>query len=181
MTDLSTPARATLMARLSRVKLLVLDFDGIFTDGKVTVYQDGTESVVCDRRDGLGIAMLKIIGVKIWVITREKNPVVMHRCLKLGIPYSANIEKKDREIEYIINEHELLPNEVAYMGDDLNDLPAFPLVGIRLTVARAHPEVIEIAHYVTPQEGGNGAIRHICELILEAQGHDVTNIALTHF
>jgi YrbI family 3-deoxy-D-manno-octulosonate 8-phosphate phosphatase len=148
------------------VKALVLDFDGVFTDNKVIVFQDGTEAVICDRGDGMGIEMLKKKGIPVWVISKEKNPVLTARCKKLNILCYHGIEDKWSILKTQLAEQNIDPAHVVYMGNDINDIECMQNVGCGVAPADAHPEVIQVADVVLKNKGGDGAIRELGELVL---------------
>ena len=150
------------------IQLLVLDFDGVLTDGFVYVDQDGHETVRCSRRDGLGIALLAERGVKTLVISKEKNNVVAARCQKLGIEYFSGIDDKAPLLEKILKEKGVDASRVCYMGDDVNDVDCIRLVGIGAAPANAVQAAKDAADYVTRANGGDHAVREICDLITEA-------------
>jgi N-acylneuraminate cytidylyltransferase len=156
--------------RLSRlpekVAALILDFDGVFTDDKVYVFQDGGEAVRCDRSDGMGIGMLKEAGLPIWVLSTEVNPVVRARADKLGVPCRQGLKDKGQALRELLQEQGYDPAQVVYVGNDVNDLPCMALVGCAVAVADAHPDVLAQAGIILKHPGGNGAIREICELII---------------
>jgi len=155
-------------ARLPQtIAALVLDFDGVFTDDKVIVSQDGTESVRCSRSDGMGIGMLKKTGLPVWVLSTETNPVVQVRTSKLGIPSRQGLKDKGLALKQLLQEQGFDPLQVVYVGNDVNDLPCLELVGCAVAVADAHPEVLAQADLVLGHRGGDGAIREICEMIME--------------
>lgn len=161
-----------LLRELAKIKLLALDFDGVMTDGLVYVDQDGREHVRCSRKDGMGIGLLKKNGVEVCVISTEKNPVVLKRCQKLKIPCTQGIESSDGKGEILkrfIKEKGFSLKEVAYVGDDVNDLVPLKLAGVPITVADGHPLVKRICHYITSSRGGNHAVREVCDLVLEAK------------
>jgi N-acylneuraminate cytidylyltransferase len=149
------------------VAALILDFDGVFTDDKVYVFQDGRETVRCDRTDGMGIGLLKKNGLPVWVLSSESNPVVRVRTDKLGIPCLQGWKDKGQALQQLLQEQGLDPAQVVYVGNDVNDLPCMAQVGCAVTVADAHPAVLAQADLVLEHNGGDGAIREICELILE--------------
>jgi len=154
-----------------------MDFDGVLTDGYVYVDQDGKETVRCSRRDSLGVLMLQQAGIKVGVVSKETSPVVAARCKKMGVPcwYGINDGEGKREIvERIAEEKSVTLSQIAFIGDDVNDLLAMQLVGIAIAVADAHPQVQKIAHYVTKAPGGHHAVREICELILKAKSIEPT-------
>ena len=155
------------MERFSKIRLLVSDFDGVMTDNRVLVGGDGMESVFCNRSDGLGIEMLKKSGVETIVLSKEKNPVVAVRCKKLKIRCTQAVDNKYKLLEQEISERDLRFDQVCYIGNDVNDLRCINLSGIGVAVADAYPEVKKVADYVTEKKGGYGAVREVCDLILE--------------
>jgi N-acylneuraminate cytidylyltransferase len=159
-------------SKFNKVKLLALDFDGVLTDGYVRVDQDGRESVRCSRKDGLGIELLKKNKIEVVVLSKEANPVVAARCRKLKIKCwqkIANGEGKLEILKRIMKEKGVSPEEVAYMGDDLNDLKVLEKVGLAVTVADGHELAKRRCHYVTKAQGGQHAVREVCEEILKAK------------
>ncbi|MBI3074749.1 MAG: HAD hydrolase family protein [Parcubacteria group bacterium] len=162
--------------KLLCLALLGLDFDGTLTDGYVYVDQEGKETVRCSRKDGPGINMLQHAGVHVCVISKETNRVVAERCRKMGIPCYQAVETGEgkREIlSRIAQENGISQDEVGFMGDDVNDIPALRYAGIRFTVADAHPTVKKVADYITHAKGGEHAVREISELILAAKGKTI--------
>ena len=157
------------------VSLLVLDFDGVMTDNRVLVDESGTEAVYCHRGDGLGIAQLPAAGVEVVVLSTEKNPVVAARCQKLGIEYMQGLDDKLSALKEMVQKRSILPTQVAYVGNDINDLDCMQWVGMPIAVANAVTAVKEISTAVTYRKGGRGAVREVCELILAAkkgESHD---------
>lgn len=150
------------------IKLLALDFDGVMTDNRVLVDQDGREAVFCHRGDGYGIGQLKKAGVEVVVISMEPNPVVSARCRKLKIDCIQNCEDKLKALRQIATARGLKPRDIAFVGNDLNDLDCLRWVGLPIAVADAEPEVLHAAAYVTQKAGGRGAVREIAENILKA-------------
>jgi YrbI family 3-deoxy-D-manno-octulosonate 8-phosphate phosphatase len=153
-----------------KISLLVLDFDGVLTDNRVWVDQDGFESVAANRSDSLWINLLRARGVQVWVISRETNPVVAARCRKIGIPFIQGEVDKQTALQKLLQETGLEPASVVYCGNDINDLPCFPLVGWAAAVADAAPEVKQQADIVLQQRGGHGAVQELCRCILEEMG-----------
>ena len=146
---------------LASVRLLVFDFDGVFTDNAVYVNQEGIESIRCWRSDGLGLARLRSIGVHILIISTELNPVVTVRAQKLKIPCAAIVEAcKELDID---------PAHTMFVGNDINDIPALNTVGIPVAVADAYPETYSHIVYQTDKPGGYGAVREVCDLIYFAK------------
>ena len=148
------------------IAVIVFDFDGIFTDGKVTVSQDGTESVVCSRKDSLGINFLKEKGIRSVVISKEKNPVVMKRCEKMAIDCFHGIDDKLPLLKRFLKQNNIPKEEVCFVGDDLNDLECLKYAGMAITVADGAPECKAVADYVTSRNGGDHAVREIADLFL---------------
>lgn len=158
--------------KFKKIKLLALDFDGVMTDGYVYVGQDAKEVVRCSRKDGLGIEMLRISGIDVVVISKETSPVVAARCEKLKIEYwqgRENSESKLEVLKKVANNRGLKIEQVAYMGDDLNDLSVLKGAGLAIAVADAHPAVKKICDHVTKAKGGEHAVREVCEEILIAK------------
>ncbi len=149
------------------IGLVVFDFDGVFTDNKVYTAQDGTETVMCDRRDGLGVKMLREHGVPMFILSLETNPVVAARARKLQLDVEGGCEDKAEFLEQYLQEHDIGSENLIYMGNDLNDLEAMKLAGFSVAPADAHPRVVEIADLVVTATGGNGAVRELCEIIVE--------------
>jgi N-acylneuraminate cytidylyltransferase len=154
---------------LSRIRLLVLDFDGVLTDNRVTINQDGLESVTCHRGDGWGIARLKESGVEVLVLSSEVNSAVSARCAKLGIDCIQGLESKLPELKRILSQRSLARDEAAYFGNDVNDLECMQWVGVPIAVADAVPEVRSVSRLITAHLGGRGAVREIADAILSAQ------------
>ncbi len=152
-----------------QVSLLIFDFDGVMTDDRVWVDQEGRESVAANRQDGLGIAMLHQAAIPMLVVSTETNPIVAARCRKLGLTAIQGVGDKKAVVQSIIAEHNLDPQEVVYLGNDINDLPCFALVGCAVVVADAHMDVIPQADLVLTHTGGHGAVRELCDLILKNQ------------
>jgi N-acylneuraminate cytidylyltransferase len=167
------PARRPLPAT---VRLVVLDFDGVLTDDRVWVDGDGTESVAADRSDGMGLARLKAAGIEAIVISSEVNPVVAARCRKLGLAWEQGVTDKAAALQAALSTRGVAPAEAIYLGNDVNDLPCFPLVACAVAVADAAPEVLQAADLILSRPGGRGAVRELCELLIrrkEAQkDHD---------
>ena len=151
-------------------KLLVMDFDGVFTDDTVITDQDGRESVICSRSDGFGLDMLRQHGkVHALILSREENPVVSARARKLGLEVYQGVQDKAQAIQQLIKKHNLTQAEVVYIGNDLNDLPVLPYVGYFACPQDAHSEVIRRADLVLSKPGGRGAIRELIEIILRSE------------
>jgi len=152
------------------VKLMVLDFDGVLTDDRVWVNERGEESVAAHRGDGYGLGLAKELGLEVLVLSREENPVVAARCKKLGISAVQGIDDKASKLSELLTERELDSEDVIYVGNDVNDLPCFPLVGFAVAVADAHPQVLAAADMRLTRAGGHGAVRELCDMLLKQMG-----------
>lgn len=153
-----------------KVKLLILDFDGVLTDNRVWVDETGRELVAANRSDSLGINMLREAGVETLVISKETNPVVAARCRKMDIACIQGENDKQTAVRNVITERRIDPTQVVYLGNDVNDLPCFPLVGWAVAVADAMPQVACKADYVLSKPGGHAAVRELCGLIMAVTG-----------
>ncbi|MFF1687654.1 MULTISPECIES: cytidylyltransferase domain-containing protein [unclassified Streptomyces] len=148
------------------IDAVVIDFDGTQTDDKVLIDSDGREFVTVHRGDGLGIAALRKSGLPLLILSTEQNPVVAARARKLQIPVLHGIDRKDLALKQWCEEQGIAPERVLYVGNDVNDLPCFGLVGWPVAVASAHDVVRGAARAVTTLPGGDGAIREIATWIL---------------
>lgn len=153
---------------LSKIKLLILDFDGVLTDNRVLVNQEGSEAVWCNRGDGWGIARLKEAGIEILVLSTETNKVVSARCQKLGINCIHGCDDKLSTLQEIVRQRSIGLEEVAYVGNDVNDLACMRHVGMPIAVADAVPKIKNLSRIVTCCPGGYGAVREVADLILSA-------------
>ncbi len=159
------------LASLAAVRLLLLDVDGVLTQGEV-IYNDlGEETKVFNVRDGLGIRLLMNAGILVGIVTGRAAPALRHRCKNLGINllFDGTCDKK-RALAQITEKEGVLASETAFMGDDLADLGIMTSVGVPIAVADAHPEVKKTACIITQKKGGHGAVREVCEAILKIQG-----------
>ncbi|GAA2241978.1 transferase [Streptomyces ruber] len=159
-------AGATTLPTAADIDAVVLDFDGTQTDDRVLVDSDGREFVSVHRGDGLGIAALRRSGLKMLILSTEQNPVVAARARKLELPVLHGIDRKDLALKQWCEEQGIAPERVLYVGNDVNDLPCFALVGWPVAVASAHDVVRGAARAVTTVPGGDGAIREIASWIL---------------
>lgn len=148
------------------IDAVVLDFDGTQTDDRVLIDADGREFVSVHRGDGLGIAALRKSGLKMLILSSEQNPVVAARARKLQLPVLHGIDRKDLALKQWCEEQGIAPERVLYVGNDVNDLPCFALVGWPVAVASAHDVVRGAARAVTTVPGGDGAVREIASWIL---------------
>lgn len=157
--------------KIKKIRLLLLDVDGVMTDGSITIDNNGVESKSFYVRDGHGIKLLQRAGVKVGIITGRESKVVLHRAAELGIEivYQGMKVKMDA-LTRILEDEKLSFEEVAYMGDDVVDLPVLKKSGFSVAVADASPHVIPHVDFVTKKRGGRGAVREITDLILERKG-----------
>ncbi|MYV46143.1 N-acylneuraminate cytidylyltransferase [Streptomyces sp. SID2888] len=162
---LDAPGQGALPTRAG-IDAVVLDFDGTQTDDRVLIDSDGREFVSVHRGDGLGIAALRRSGLSMLILSTEQNPVVAARARKLQIPVLHGIDRKDLALKQWCEEQGIAPERVLYVGNDVNDLPCFGLVGWPVAVASAHDVVRGAARAVTTVPGGDGAIREIASWIL---------------
>ncbi|NMB61268.1 MAG: acylneuraminate cytidylyltransferase [Chloroflexi bacterium] len=152
---------------LPKLSLILLDFDGVMTDDRVWVDEQGHEMVAANRGDGLGLELVrKYLDIPVVVISKERNPVVAKRCEKLHLPYKQGIDEKVSIIKALMSEYSVVPEQVAYIGNDVNDLGCFELVGYTVAPADAHEIVRNKADLVLLQRGGHGAVREFCDLLL---------------
>jgi len=149
---------------IRKIRLVAFDFDGVFTDNMVYVFEDGTEAVRCSRGDGIGLPKLKRAGIKTVIISTEANPVVSARARKLKMECIQNCQDKRAVLEDIAANMDITLDEVAFVGNDINDLPCLTCVALPIVVKDAHPDVIPVARYQTKNPGGCGAVREVCDL-----------------
>lgn len=164
-----------LLDRASRIKLLLMDVDGVLTDGKLYHLPDGAggvwETKGFDSRDGIGLRWLEWYGITTGVISGRLSPATVERARQVGMKYvyQGHIEKIPI-LEEILADARIDPSEVAYVGDDLTDAVIMRRVGLGIAVANARDEVKGVAHLTTAAAGGDGAVREVCELLLQSQG-----------
>ena len=159
-----------LAEKLAKIKILLLDVDGVLTNGKLYFGNSGEIMLPFDVKDGSGIRYLTHTGILTGIITGKDNNAVSHRARDLEVTIvHRNVKNKVAVFNEILQGHDLLPQESLYIGDDLLDLPIMERVGVSVAVADAVPEVKEAADYVTINRGGDGAVREVCEMILKAQ------------
>ncbi|WP_303901884.1 3-deoxy-manno-octulosonate-8-phosphatase KdsC [Thiohalomonas denitrificans] len=160
-----------ILEKAARIRLVIFDVDGVLTDGSLFIGDDGQEYKAFYSRDGHGMKILQASGVEIGIITGRTSEVVRLRMESLGIRhvYQGRMEKLPA-FEDLLAATGVLAEEVAYVGDDIMDLPVMRRVGLAVAVQDAHTLVKKHSHWVTPNGGGRGAGRDTCELIMEAQG-----------
>ena len=152
-----------------QVEMIVFDFDGVFTDNRVLVLEDGTEGVFCSRSDGFGLEAARRLGVKLLVLSKEKNPVVSARCKKLDLPCIQGCDHKRDMLTEEAGRLGIPLENIAYMGNDINDIECLKIVGLPVCVADAYPSVKSVSLYVTESKGGHGAVREFCDFIVEVK------------
>lgn len=158
-------------ALAQKIKLIIFDVDGVLTDGGLYFSDEGVEFKRFNSLDGLGIKILKDNGIEPAVITARSSKTVEHRMQNLGIEhYYQGQDDKAVAFTRLLNTLSLNAAEVAYVGDDIIDLPVMSKVGLAIAVSNAHDLVKENAHLVTTKAGGNGAVREVCDFLLKAQG-----------
>ncbi|MFZ1037303.1 MAG: 3-deoxy-manno-octulosonate-8-phosphatase KdsC [Smithella sp.] len=157
--------------KLKKIKLLILDVDGVMTDGRIIMDSEGHEIKNFDVRDGHGIKLLQRYGIKVAILTGRKSKVVEYRAKDLEIKdvYQKVFNKKE-VFEKILIKHKLSADEAAYLGDDIVDIPVLKRVGFSVAVADALDVVKKSVDYITKNKGGRGAVREVCEMILQAKG-----------
>ncbi|MEJ5313538.1 MULTISPECIES: acylneuraminate cytidylyltransferase [Anaerolinea] len=153
-----------------RVDLVVLDFDGVMTDNRVWVNEEGREMVAANRSDSLGLAYLRREGVKVVVLSTETNPVVAARCRKLNLPVYQGVNDKAAALPGILQEMGVSPEHTIYVGNDSNDVPCFPLVACALVVEDAQTAARRAADIILTRRGGHGAVREVCDILLQRMG-----------
>jgi 3-deoxy-D-manno-octulosonate 8-phosphate phosphatase (KDO 8-P phosphatase) len=156
--------------RARRVKMLIMDVDGTLTDGTVFILPDGEEVKSYNVKDGLGILLAHLAGLKTAIITGKTSKSLEKRAEKLRVAeVHQGILNKKAAFDGILRRHQLAPEDVAYIGDDLGDLEVIKTVGLAAAVADAHPEVKRHCHFICRERGGRGAVREFIEFILAAQ------------
>jgi 3-deoxy-D-manno-octulosonate 8-phosphate phosphatase (KDO 8-P phosphatase) len=157
--------------RAGQVRLLILDVDGVLTDGRIYFGADGEAFKAFHVRDGHGLKMVQRAGLEVAVLSGRRSDAAFHRARELGITrFYEGLRDKVAVMEELAATLDLAPQALAAVGDDLVDLPLFARVGLAVAVADAAPEVKAAAHWVTASEGGFGAVREVCDLLLKAQG-----------
>ena len=155
--------------QLCAVQFVAFDFDGVFTDNTVCVDQNGVESVRCWRSDGLGLAMLKQAGIHVMIVSTETNPVVTARARKLQVPCKQSVADKAQAVRAACDELGVDPRNAMFVGNDINDIAAFGAVGLPVAVADAYPAVFPHVVFRTERPGGRGAVREICDMLVDAR------------
>jgi len=158
------------LSRAKAIKLVVFDVDGVMTDGGLTIGDDGQEYKTFNSQDGLGMKLLKASGVQIAIITGRTSNVVKQRSDSIGIAhFYQGVDDKLITFKELITKLNIAPEHAAFMGDDVIDVPPMLRCGLAVSVPAAPSMVQARAHYVTKKQGGHGAVRELCELIMHAQ------------
>ena len=157
--------------KLEQIKMVLLDVDGVLTCGDIIYADSGEQIKIFNVKDGVGIRLLKEAGLKIGIITGRKGQALHHRCVNLGIDLIFDgVQRKDKVLDDITTLTGISKEAMAYVGDDLPDLPVMKRVGLAVAVSDAHEIIRQKAHITTRAPGGKGAVREISETILKAQG-----------
>ena len=166
------------LTRAKLIKLVVFDVDGVMTDGGLTIGDDGQEYKTFNSQDGLGMKLLKASGVQMAIITGRTSNIVKQRSENIGIAhFYQGVDDKLAAFNELITKLNIAPEYAAFMGDDVVDMPPMLRCGLAVSVPGA-PEIVKTrAHYVTKKQGGHGAVRELCELIMVAQGTFEAQIA----
>ncbi|ANP46833.1 KdsC family phosphatase [Candidatus Viadribacter manganicus] len=167
MSDTARPGNPSFATKAAQVRLLALDFDGVMTDNSVYVFEDGREAVRCSRLEGYGLRRLSAAGAEPFIISTEANGVVTARANKLKIDCTQNVPDKVAALIGLMAERGLDWPQVAFLGNDINDLEALSSVGLAVIVADAHECVQNKGFFRTRRNGGDGAVRELCDAIAE--------------
>lgn len=148
------------------IDLIIYDFDGVMTNNTVIIDQNGNESIIVNRSDGLAISEIKKYNIKQIIISTEKNPIVQRRAEKLNIPCINAVENKKTVVEYYINDLNIDKNKVIYVGNDINDLESMQFVGLPVAPLDAHESIKKICKFITKSKGGDGVIRDLLDILI---------------
>ena len=178
MIDFDKAVSADVLARAKKIKCVVFDVDGVMTDGGLGIGDDGQEYKNFHSLDGLGMKLLKATGVEMAIITGRTSKVVTKRAESTGIAhFYQGVENKLDAFNDLLHKMSLQADEMAFMGDDVVDAPAMLRCGLAITVPTGHRLLKPHAHYITTAPAGRGAVREVCELIMQAQGTFDTQMA----
>jgi 3-deoxy-D-manno-octulosonate 8-phosphate phosphatase (KDO 8-P phosphatase) len=168
--DPSATCPAEVRERAMRIRLVCLDVDGTLTDGRLYLDDAGRETKAFHVRDGQGIALVRRMGIHVAFVTARPGAIAARRAAELGAESHAEVADKRAFVETLAERHELGMEAVAFMGDDLADLQVMRAAGLSAAPADAHPWILAHAHWRSRSEGGRGAVRELCDLLLAAQG-----------
>lgn len=156
--------------KASQIKMLVLDVDGVLTDGSVVYTSNDEEIKSFNIKDGLGIKLLQSAGISVGIITGRISPMVERRATELGInPIIQGREDKGKALDEVTQQTGLTLKQIAYMGDDLPDMSALEKAGLAMAPADAHSDILDIVHWTSCKNGGRGAVREACDFLLKSQ------------
>jgi len=166
--EMVTPAKVK-RPMPEKIDLIMCDFDGVITDNRVWVDQDGTETIAAYRSDSIRVKDMSAIGIEVMILSSEPNRVVEARARKMGVEaiHGVGITEKGRVMREVLEQKNVKAENVIYVGNDINDLPCFEIAGWSVAVADAYPELIRVADHVLSKSGGHGALRELCDLILK--------------
>lgn len=160
-----------LTEKIKKIKLLILDVDGVLTDGRIIYDSKGRDSKFFDVHDGLGAYLLKRAGIKTILITAKGSKTIKHRAKDMQVEeFYEDIFPKTKILDAILKKHKITKDEICFIGDDLVDLSIMKAVGLPVAVANASQDIKDAACYITQRKGGRGAVREAAELILKSQG-----------
>lgn len=155
------------MKDVAKIQALVFDFDGVLTNNKVWVDENGTESVVCSRADGLGFAAFRQKSIPVYIMSTEENPVVRVRAEKLGVPVIQGVKNKSKALKKLAAQFDWDLSRILFVGNDLNDLSAMTICGFTACPNNSHPQIVEICDFVLELSGGEGVARELAEKVFE--------------
>jgi 3-deoxy-D-manno-octulosonate 8-phosphate phosphatase (KDO 8-P phosphatase) len=159
------------LSKLKRIKLLLLDVDGVLTDGGIIYNDNGSEIKVFNVKDGLGMRLLMEAGIHLGIVTGRRSNALYNRCKDLGINLIYDgVGNKIDVLDELLDQTGVSVEEVAFIGDDLPDLALMKIIGLSIAVSDAHKSILDHADMVTSAKGGQGAVREVCETILKAKG-----------
>ena len=159
------------LEKLKHIRLLLLDVDGVLTDGSIIYHDDGSETKIFNAKDGLGIRWVMTAGIEVGIVTGRGSKALRHRCDNLGIRCLFDaVGDKAKILTEIVSQTGIAPEQAAFVGDDLPDLPLMKRVGLAIAVADAHDIIRQHADWTTRASGGHGAVREVCEALLKAKG-----------
>ena len=162
---------STFPEKLKKIQLLLLDVDGVLTDGSIIYSDEGRETKVFNVKDGFGLKLIMSAGIKVGLVTGRTSNALQRRCRELGIKYIYDgVQQKARLLDKIVAETGVGADNTAYIGDDLPDLPLMRRIGLAIAVADAHEMVRDYADWITAAPGGRGAVREVCDALLKARG-----------
>lgn len=162
--------QAAFLGRARGIEILGIDFDGVMTDNRVYVFEDGREAVVCSRLEGYGLRRAAAAGVYCFILSTEQNPVVSRRAEKLNLDCIQGSDDKVAAFEVVLKQRNLSFSQAAFIGNDVNDAELLKRVALPVIVADAHPSVHALTPFRTLKRGGDGAVRELCDSIAIAKG-----------